>query len=75
MQRLVDLETAVSGKKIRVGFLQRKLYIAVEAPDQFEIGSLMKTLLDTGRTKRILEEIGAIIDVIDGVAKPLKRKY
>ena len=75
MQRLVDLEIAVSGKKIRVGFLRRKLYVAVEAPNQFEIGSLIKTLLDTTRTQRILNEIGAILDVIDGIAKPIKRRH
>ena len=73
MQRLVDLETTISGKRIRFGFLQRQLYIAIEAPDQFEIGSMFKTLLGTERTQKILDEIGAIYNVIDGVMKPLKK--
>ncbi len=76
MQRLVDLETTVGGKKIRFGFMDGKLYIALEAPNQFEAGSMFKPLIDSARTEKILAEIGSILDIIDGVLKPLKkRKY
>ncbi|PHR91122.1 MAG: hypothetical protein COA69_13815 [Robiginitomaculum sp.] len=74
MQKLVDLESTVSGKKIRFGFFDRRLHIAVEAPNQFEVDSMFKTLLDTSRTEKILSEISAIFDVIDGVSKPQKKR-
>ncbi len=73
MQKLVDLETSVSGKKIRFGFLEDKLHIAVEAPDQFEAGSMYKPLTDTERTRKIMNEISAVFDVITGVGKDKRR--
>ena len=74
MQRLVDLENKFQGKKSRFGFLHGKLYIAVEAPNQFEAGSMFKPMVDGARTQKILDEIGAIFDVIDAVLKPLKAR-
>ena len=74
MQRLVDLESRFQGKKSRFGFLNGKLYIAIEAPNQFEAGSMFKPLVDTQRTQKILDEIGAIFDLVDGVLKPLKAR-
>ncbi len=67
MQKLVDLETSVSGKKVRFGFLRDKLHIAVQAPNQFEAGSMFKPLTGSERTEKILTEIGAVLDVINGV--------
>lgn len=69
MQKLVDLESSVSGKKIRFGFLDDKLHIAVEAPNQFEAGSMYKPLTDTARTEKIMGEVSAVFDVIKGVGK------
>ncbi len=74
MQKLIDLESSVSGKKIRFGFLNDKLHIAVEAPNQFEAGSMYKPLIDTERTHKIMGEIGAVFDVINGVGKAPRRK-
>jgi len=74
MQRLVDLESQVQGKKSRFGFIDGRLYVAIEAPNQFEAGSMFKPMVDTERTQKILGEIGAIYDVIDGVLKPLKAR-
>jgi len=74
MQKLVDLETSVSGKKIRFGFLKDKLHIAVVAPNQFESGSMFKPLIETERTEKILKEIGAVYDVINGVQERKKRR-
>ena len=73
MQKLVDLEASVSGKKIRFGFLNDKLHIAVEAPNQFEAGSMYKPLTDTKRTEKIMGEISAVLDVINGVGKTRHR--
>lgn len=73
MQRLVDLENSVDGKNIRFGFDGGQLLIAVETKNRYEVGSMFKPLIDTARTQKILDEIGAIYDVIDGVMKPAGR--
>lgn len=70
MQSLVDLETYVNGKKIRFGFLDNILHIVVETENRFEAGSMLKSLTDSERTQKILNEIGAVYDVIDGILKP-----
>ena len=70
MQRLVDIETSVDGKNIRFGFVNNLLYVAVETANRFEAGSMLKPITDTSRTQKILDEIGAIYDLVDGVLKP-----
>lgn len=70
MQRLVDLETSFAGKRIRFGFLEGKLFIAVETKNRFEVGSMLKPLTTPERTQNILNEFGALFDIIDGVLKP-----
>jgi hypothetical protein len=67
MQRLVDLEHSVDGKNIRFGFIGGQLLIAIETENRYEPGSMFKPLIETARTQKILDEIGAIYDVIDGV--------
>lgn len=69
MQRIVDLERAVSGKNIRFGFDRDRLYIAVETPDQFEAGSMFKSLTTPDRTQKILDEVGAVFDIVDMLLK------
>ncbi len=71
MQRMVDLERAVSGKNIRFGFDRDTLFIAVETKDQFEAGSMFKSLTSPDRTQKILDEVGTIFDIVDTL---LKRK-
>ena len=73
MQRLVDLEASVDGKKIRFGFIDGLLLIAVETKNRFEAGSMFKSLTDTARTQKILDEIDAVFGVVDGLMKPLSR--
>lgn len=70
MQRMVDLESALDGNQMRYGFDQDTLYIAVETPDQFEAGSMLKALDRPERTQKILDEIGAVFDVVDGLLSP-----
>ena len=72
MQRLVDLETSVNGQKIRFAFMDGLLVIAVETQNRFEAGSMFKPLADTERTQKILDEIGAVYDIVDGISKPRK---
>lgn len=67
MQRLVDLETSVDGKNIRFAFLSGLLVIAVETKNRFEPGSMFKPLMDRDRTQKLLDEIGAVYDIVDGI--------
>lgn len=74
MQRLVDLEESVDGKKIRFAFLEDLLLIAVETPNRFEAGSMRVPITDPKRTQDILDEIGAVYGVVDGLMKPLENR-
>ncbi len=73
MQRLVDLETSVDGKNIRFAFLDELLLIAVETLNRFEAGSMSVPLTDPKRTQDILNEIGAVYNLVDGLMKPQSR--
>lgn len=73
MQKMVDLERAVSGKNIRFGFDADRLYIVVETANQFEAGSMFKSLTTPDRTQKILDEVGAVFDIVDTLLKRGKR--
>lgn len=70
MQKLVDLERSVDGKNIRFGFIDGQLLIVIETPNRFEAGSMLQPLTSPDRTQKILDEVGAVYDVVDGVMKP-----
>ena len=74
MQRLVDLEESVDGKKIRFAFLDDLLLIAVETPNRFEAGSMRVPITDPKRTQDILDEVGAVYNLVDGLIKPAERR-
>ena len=69
MQRIVDLEQAVSGKNIQFGFNNDQLLISVETGNQFEIGTLFKSLDTPDRAQKILDEVAALFDVVDTLLK------
>lgn len=69
MQRLVDLENVVEGENIRFGFADKNLLIAIETENKFDVGDMTKSVTETARTQKILDEIGAIYNVVDGVMK------
>lgn len=70
MQKLIELERSVDGKNIRFGFVDEQLLIVVETPNRFEAGSMLRPLTMPDRTQKILDEIGAIYDIVDGLMKP-----
>ncbi|MGJ8564227.1 MAG: DUF3137 domain-containing protein [Alphaproteobacteria bacterium] len=70
MQRLVDIETSIDGKNIRFAFLDGLLLAAVETSNRFESGSMFSPLVDTARTQKILDEVGAVYNLVDGAMKP-----
>ncbi len=67
MERLMDLEKALNGKRIRCAFESGDLLIAVEGGDLFEPGDLFKPLVDPTRARRIVNEVAGVVKVMDHV--------
>lgn len=67
MERLLELETALRGKRIRCAFEGDDLLIAVEGGNLFEPGDLFKPLVDPTRARRIVNEIAGVVRVMDHV--------
>ena len=66
MERLIALERHFSGGKLRGIFEDGHMTIALEAPNQFEAGSIFKPLADPDRFATALVELGLVCDLIDG---------
>lgn len=67
MERLIALETAYKGKNLRCAFEEGDLLIAVESPDRFELGDLFKPLADPARARRIVDDVGQVMKLMDAV--------
>tara|TARA_R110002020_G_scaffold309301_2_gene525235 strand:+ start:60758 stop:61939 length:1182 start_codon:yes stop_codon:yes gene_type:complete len=66
LERLIALERHFSGGKLRGVFEDGHMTLALEAPNQFEAGSVFKPLVDPARFATALIELGLVCDVIDG---------
>jgi len=66
MERLIALERFFSGGKLRGIFEGDHLTFALEAGDQFEVGSMFETLVNAAHYKKALHELGLVCDLIDG---------
>lgn len=67
MERLLELETTLHGKRIRCAFEGGDLLIAVEGGNLFEPGDLFKPLVDPSRARRIVNEVASVVRVMDHV--------
>ena len=67
MERLIDLEKGLHGKRLRCGFENGDLLVAVEGGNLFEPGDLFKPLVDPARARRIIDEIAGVVKVMDQV--------
>lgn len=67
MERLIDMEARLKGKRIRCAFEGGDLLVAVEGGNLFEPGDLFKPLVDPARAKRIVDEISGVVRVMDQV--------
>ncbi len=78
MERLLELETLLSGKNVRAVFDEDlapeagrgELLIAAETGNQFEPGSLFKPLAERARIEAIYAEIKLIDDIITTLLEP-----
>ena len=67
MERLLELETKLHGKRLRCAFEGGDLLVAVEGGNLFEPGDLFKPLVDPSRARRIVNEISGVFGVMDQV--------
>jgi len=66
MERLIALERHFAGGKLRGLFHEGHMTLALEAPNQFEAGSVFEPLVDPRRFSSALSELGLVCDLIDG---------
>lgn len=67
MERLIGLEQAFNGRKVRCGFQSGDLLIAVEGHNKFEIGDMFKPLADPARARKIVDDIAEVLRLMDAV--------
>lgn len=67
MQHLVDLETILTGKKLRCAFENGDLIIAVEGGDLFEPGDMFKPLADPVRARHIVDDVAGVLRIMDHI--------
>jgi hypothetical protein len=67
MERLIALETALHGKRIRCAFEDGEMLIAVEGGNLFEPGDMFKPLVDPARARRVVDELASVVRVMDQV--------
>lgn len=74
MERLLQLETSLKGKRARAAFDERngggELLIATETGNLFEPGSLFKPLNDRARFESLITEIDLITEIVDLMVRP-----
>ena len=67
MERLLELETKLHGKRLRCAFEGGDCLVAVEGGNLFEPGNLFKPFVDPQRARRIVTEISGVFGVMDQV--------
>lgn len=70
MQRLVDLEEAFHGGKLRCAFEGGEILIAVQGGNLFEPGSLFTPLDNPARVRDLLNDFAAVFHLIDAASDP-----
>lgn len=65
MQRLLNLEEAFRGAKLRCAFEDGQLFMALEGGDMFEPGSMFTPLDNPERVRELLDDFSAMFRLID----------
>ncbi len=74
MQKLVDLERAFHGKKLRCAFAAGEMVICVEGANLFEPGSMFTPMDDPARIRELLEDFSTLFHLVDSVAVSRERE-
>jgi len=67
MERLLELETTLDGKKARAAFAGGELLIAIEGGNLFEAGSMFTPLADPSRAQRVLDELNLVGEIVEAL--------
>jgi len=67
MERLMEIERAFKGGKVRCGFEGGHLLVMIEGRDKFEPGSMFNPLTDPARARRVVEDIAQVLRLMDAV--------
>ena len=67
MERLLTLEKAYDGKRMRCAFQDGDLLLAVEGRDRFEVGSMFRPLADPKRVRTVVDDIAEILRLVDSM--------
>ncbi len=65
MERLLSLEKAFQGKKLRCAFSGGEMYLCVEGKNLFEPGSMYRRMDDLSRVREMLTDFAAVFLLID----------
>ncbi|HEV2365069.1 MAG TPA: DUF3137 domain-containing protein [Caulobacteraceae bacterium] len=68
MQRLLDLEAAYAGEKLRCAFVGPDVLIALQDGDCFKFGSALASFVDRTRAQAIAGDLERIFDLVDSFA-------
>ena len=75
MEKLLALETTFKGGKIRCGFDEGDLLIAIEGRDHFEIGGMFSSLVEKTRVTRMATDVTTVMGLIDTVLAGPPKAY
>ena len=67
MQKLVDIEQAFKGGKLKACFDQGEVLITVQGGNLFEPGSMFKPLDSADRVRELLDDFNAVFNIIDEI--------
>jgi hypothetical protein len=67
IERLVEVEAAFSGKRVRCAFEEGDLLVAVEGGNRFEAGDMTKPLAEEARAREVIEDVRRILKLMDAV--------
>lgn len=71
MERLVGLERAFKGKRVRCAFAGGEMLLACEGANLLEVGSMYRKMDDLGRVREMLVDFAAIFLLIDAMTQRL----
>ncbi|KCZ50412.1 DUF3137 domain-containing protein [Hyphomonas pacifica] len=74
MQKLVDLEEAFHGGRLKCAFNEGQMYITLEGGNLFEPGSMFKPFDSVDRVKELLNDFAAMFQIIDAVLASRRRE-
>lgn len=74
MQKLVDLEEAFHGGKLKCCFSEGEVLVTVQGGDLFAPGSMKKPLDDTSLVRELVDDLVAVFSLIDSITDGRNRE-